>query len=142
VHVAPHVVVACTNARHGPLQLLVMPLTHAKIARIPAAEFKKPLKVKFRGEEGIDEGGVRKEFFQVLLRDLFDKRYGEFASVSAGSALRRLLSDDVLPSPAMFVFDEDTHFMWFNGASLEANVQFELVGIVSAMCAMAHVGWH
>ncbi len=25
--------------------------------------FKKPLKVKFNGEPGIDEGGVQKEFF-------------------------------------------------------------------------------
>ena len=35
------------------------------MARLPAADLKKPLKVKFRGEEGIDAGGVKKEFFQV-----------------------------------------------------------------------------
>lgn len=28
---------------------------------------KRPLKVKFIGEEGVDEGGVTKEFFQVLM---------------------------------------------------------------------------
>lgn len=28
---------------------------------------KKPLKVKFIGEEGVDEGGVQKEFFQLLV---------------------------------------------------------------------------
>ena len=28
---------------------------------------KRPLKVKFIGEEGVDEGGITKEFFQVLL---------------------------------------------------------------------------
>ena len=27
---------------------------------------KRPLKVKFIGEEGVDEGGVTKEFFQVV----------------------------------------------------------------------------
>lgn len=43
---------------------------------MPTEQFKKPLKVKFKGEEGVDEGGVRKEFFQVLLRELFDQRYG------------------------------------------------------------------
>jgi hypothetical protein len=26
-------------------------------------DFKKPLRVSFKGEPGIDEGGVRKEFF-------------------------------------------------------------------------------
>lgn len=47
-----------------------------QVASIPAEHLKKPLKIKFRGEEGVDEGGVRKEFFQVLLRELFDRRYG------------------------------------------------------------------
>ncbi len=28
---------------------------------------KKPLKVAFVGEEGVDEGGVQKEFFQLLV---------------------------------------------------------------------------
>ena len=28
---------------------------------------RKPLKVKFVGEEGVDEGGVQKEFFQLLV---------------------------------------------------------------------------
>ena len=28
-------------------------------------DLKKPLKVQFLGEEGVDEGGVQKEFFQV-----------------------------------------------------------------------------
>jgi hypothetical protein len=31
-------------------------------------ELKKKMKVVFMGEEGIDEGGVRKEFFQLLVR--------------------------------------------------------------------------
>jgi hypothetical protein len=29
----------------------------------PGLKFSKPLRVMFRGEPGIDEGGVRKEFF-------------------------------------------------------------------------------
>jgi hypothetical protein len=29
----------------------------------PGLNFKKPLRVKFVGEPGVDEGGVRKEFF-------------------------------------------------------------------------------
>lgn len=33
---------------------------------------KLPLKVKFKGEQGIDEGGVRKEFFQMITTQLFD----------------------------------------------------------------------
>lgn len=30
--------------------------------------FKKQLRVQFVGEPGIDEGGVRKEFFQLLIK--------------------------------------------------------------------------
>lgn len=31
---------------------------------------KKALKVKFAGEEGVDEGGVKKEFFQLLVQEV------------------------------------------------------------------------
>ena len=41
-------------------------------------DLKKPLKVVFEGEEGVDEGGVRKEFFQLIVRQLFDVNYGNF----------------------------------------------------------------
>lgn len=38
---------------------------------------KKPLKVKFIDEDGVDEGGVQKEFFQIMTRQLFDPNYGK-----------------------------------------------------------------
>ena len=52
----------------------------------PDLNFKKPLKVmfyfyskvKFSGEQGIDQGGVKKEFFLLLIRQLFDLNYGMF----------------------------------------------------------------
>lgn len=39
---------------------------------------KKPLKVKFVGEEGVDVGGVRKEFFHLLIDELFNPNYAMF----------------------------------------------------------------
>lgn len=30
------------------------------------------------GEQGIDQGGVKKEFFLLLIRQLFDVEYGMF----------------------------------------------------------------
>ena len=36
----------------------------------------KPLRVVFINEEGIDEGGVRKEFFQLLVAKLFSFEFG------------------------------------------------------------------
>jgi len=41
-------------------------------------DLKKPLKVKFIGEQGVDEGGVKKEYFQILIRELFDTKFGMF----------------------------------------------------------------
>lgn len=40
--------------------------------------FKKELKIKFDGEEGIDEGGVKKEFFQLIFEQLLDPQFGMF----------------------------------------------------------------
>lgn len=41
-------------------------------------QLKKPLKVKFIGEQGVDEGGVRKEFFHLLTAELFNPNYAMF----------------------------------------------------------------
>jgi hypothetical protein len=41
-------------------------------------DFKKPLKVKFEGEVGIDEGGLVKEWFQLLVAQIFSPQYGMF----------------------------------------------------------------
>ncbi|KAE9321277.1 Ubiquitin-protein ligase [Phytophthora rubi] len=74
-----------------------------------AETLKKPLKVKFVGEEGIDEGGVQKEFFQILIRQLLDPAYG------------------------MFTYDEETRMLWFNSDSLEATMEYELIGTLLAL---------
>lgn len=42
-------------------------------------DLKKPLKVKFIGEEGVDEGGVKKEFFHLLVRKLFEDTHKIFS---------------------------------------------------------------
>lgn len=39
---------------------------------------KKPLKVTFAGEEGYDAGGVKKELFLLLMKELLSPDYGMF----------------------------------------------------------------
>jgi ubiquitin-protein ligase E3 A len=68
---------------------------------------RKALKVKFIHEAGVDQGGVQKEFFQLLVAELFDPKFG------------------------MFEYSEEMHCYWFNKNSLESHLQFELIGIVS-----------
>lgn len=67
------------------------------------ANLRKKLKITFAGEPGVDEGGVKKEFFGLLTEQLFDPNFG------------------------MFVVKND-RFLWFNHASFECNLNFELVG--------------
>jgi len=83
----------------------LIPDTLMQISRRPD-DLKKPLKVHFVGEEGVDEGGVQKEFFQLLIRQIFDPAY------------------------CMFSYDEDTRLFWFKPSPLDLDTEFELVGIV------------
>lgn len=71
-----------------------------------AGALKRPLKVQFIGEAGVDEGGVAKEFFQLLLRSLFDPDYG------------------------MFIYDEDTRLWWFRSSALDLSEEFYLFGVI------------
>jgi E3 ubiquitin-protein ligase HECTD2 len=42
-------------------------------------EIKKGLRIEFEGEEGVDAGGLRKEWFLLLTREIFDPLHGMFA---------------------------------------------------------------
>ena len=40
-------------------------------------DLKKQLYVEFEGEQGIDEGGVSKEFFQLIVEEIFNPDIGK-----------------------------------------------------------------
>ena len=67
---------------------------------------KLPLKIKFIGEPGIDVGGVSKEYFSLIVKELFNPQY------------------------AMFKYNESVQLYWFNGATFEPSLNFELVGLL------------
>lgn len=67
-------------------------------------ELKKGLRVHFTGEEGVDAGGLRKEWFLMLIRDIFDPAHG------------------------MFVYNEESNMCYFNPHSFETSDQYYLVG--------------
>ena len=71
-----------------------------------ANEIKKGLKIDFVGEEGIDAGGLRKEWFLLLVREIFDPHHG------------------------LFLYDEDSQFCYFNPFCFESSEQFFLVGVL------------
>jgi len=67
------------------------------------------LKVIFDSEEGVDAGGVRKEFFMVMMRELLNPNFG------------------------MFVYFEESRLLWFNNGTVDTEKEFELVGILIAI---------
>ncbi|KIW09987.1 hypothetical protein PV08_11763 [Exophiala spinifera] len=70
------------------------------------SEIKKGLRIDFQGEEGVDAGGLRKEWFLLLVREIFDPNHG------------------------LFVYDDDSHFCYFNPYCFESSEQFFLVGVL------------
>lgn len=48
-------------------------------------DIKKSLKIEFLGEEGVDAGGLRKEWFLLLVREVFDPHHGVSANPEQGN---------------------------------------------------------
>lgn len=63
------------------------------------------LQVEFVGEEAEDAGGVKKEFFMLLLKEIFDPVYG------------------------MFKQSEETNMIWFSTNPFEDDVMYYLIGM-------------
>lgn len=84
--------------------------TIREIRNYSRKDFKKPLKVKFCGEEAEDAGGVRKEFFMLLLKEILDPKYG------------------------MFKEHEDSRQIWFSDVSFEGE---EMYGLIGFLCGLA-----
>ena len=54
--------------------------TLQKISSASPIDLRKSLKVVFKGEDGVDAGGVTKEFFQLLSQELFDMSTGMWSN--------------------------------------------------------------
>ncbi|KAF2840164.1 hypothetical protein M501DRAFT_991196 [Patellaria atrata CBS 101060] len=86
---------------------------------------KKGLRVHFVGEEGVDAGGLRKEWFLSLVREIFDPNHGLWIHLikSIDSAVLTNLT-------GMFVYDDDSLYCYFNPNSFETSDQYFLVGVL------------
>ncbi|XP_036778027.2 probable E3 ubiquitin-protein ligase HERC3 isoform X10 [Manis pentadactyla] len=72
-------------------------------------DLKKPLKVIFDGEEAVDVGGVTKEFFLLLLKELLNPIYG------------------------MFTYYQDSNLLWFSDTCFVEHNWFHLIGITCGL---------
>ncbi|XP_021187331.1 probable E3 ubiquitin-protein ligase HERC3 isoform X2 [Helicoverpa armigera] len=80
--------------------------TMTQISNHETSQLKKPLRVEFVGEEAEDAGGVKKEFFLLLLKEIFDPVYG------------------------MFKQSEETNMIWFSNNPFEDDVMYYLIGAI------------
>ena len=55
--------------------------------RLRKEHVRRPLRIQFVGEEGIDEGGLKKEFFQLVVKELLDPNYNMFREIDGSRAL-------------------------------------------------------
>eukprot|EP00057_Strongylocentrotus_purpuratus_P032008 XP_786362.2 PREDICTED: ubiquitin-protein ligase E3A [Strongylocentrotus purpuratus] len=78
-------------------------------------DLKKQLYVEFEGEQGVDEGGVSKEFFQLVIQEIFN------------------------PDIGMFTHNSDLQTYWFNPTSFETNRQYTLIGILLGLAIYNNV---
>ncbi|XP_073978964.1 HECT and RLD domain containing E3 ubiquitin ligase 4 isoform X2 [Rhodnius prolixus] len=114
---------AITQMLFAPVMFPVQPLlelhvsreniiqdTIRELASYSERDYKKPLKIHFLGEEAEDAGGVKKEFFLLLLREVLDPKYG------------------------MFISDPETNCIWFSEDSFEDEIMYYLVGL---LCGLA-----
>ncbi|ESN95343.1 hypothetical protein HELRODRAFT_114744 [Helobdella robusta] len=83
--------------------------TLSQLSKHEDKSFKKPLKVIFLGEDALDAGGLKKEFFMLLLKDLLDPKYG------------------------MFLYSEESRLIWFNSHSFEASDMYRLIGVICGL---------
>ncbi|KAF5286890.1 hypothetical protein FQA39_LY00423 [Lamprigera yunnana] len=105
------------NALAAVQQFLVLNVTRETIVsdtlreliEVDSNDLKKPLKIKFYGEEAEDAGGVRKEFFMLLLREILDPKYG------------------------MFKEYEETRTIWFTENPFEDRVMYLLIGLICGL---------
>ena len=76
--------------------------------RKKSQDLKKAIRIKFvdSGEMGMDQGGVQKEFFQMIMSKLLDVQHG------------------------LFVYDDQTRYNWINADSMDSDIYYELVGIL------------
>ncbi|KAJ2315603.1 NEDD4 E3 ubiquitin-protein ligase [Coemansia sp. RSA 2704] len=49
--------------------------SYNEVMRVPVSELKKRLMIKFDGEDGLDYGGVSREFFFLLSHEMFNPQY-------------------------------------------------------------------
>ena len=95
-------IVARKNIIQDTLDSLIQPFIESLI--------RKPLIIQFKGELGQDDGGLRKEFFMILVKEIMNPSFG------------------------MLKPNDESNLLWFHGFSFENPEVFKMLG---AICGLA-----
>lgn len=92
-------------------------------------DIKKALRIAFLGEEGVDAGGLKKEWFLLLVREVFNPNHGMLRNIiNLRCCSHHQMTN--LCKIGMFVYDEDSQYCYFDPNSFETSDQYFLVGVV------------
>jgi ubiquitin-protein ligase E3 A len=94
----------------------LLPQTLRKISDAKPNDLRKKLRIVFKGEDGVDAGGVTREFFQLISTQLFD--------VSSGMWLDQM---------------EDEQITWFNADCFWNDEGYYLVGVLVGLAVYNNV---
>jgi hypothetical protein len=73
----------------------------------PADELHRKLNVSFVGEDGVDAGGLSREFFAILAKEMFNPNYALFMSTEDGCTFQ--------PNPNSSINPDDLRYFKFVG---------------------------
>jgi alpha-tubulin suppressor-like RCC1 family protein len=86
----------------------------AKLSSVDSNDLSKKLIVQFVDEPGVDEGGLSKEFFQLIVNEIMDPVHG------------------------LFTVEEETHYSYFNPNSVDIE-EFYLMGLIMGLAIYNNV---
>ena len=111
---SPHILIKVR--RDHAYEDLVNSISHyMQLLRYENRIFLKELKVKFEGESGVDEGGLRQELFTIAFNKLFDPEFG------------------------MFTKNENDRYFWFRRAKLETPYSYQLIGLLLGLAIFNNI---
>lgn len=100
-------------------------------------DLKKQLVVEFVGEQGIDEGGVSKEFFQLIVEEIFNPAFGMFIQQEETNNMWWVFNWD--KSVQLNYINIYIYICRFNATPFENGAQFTLIGIIIGLAIYNNV---
>ena len=98
---------------------------------IKQRDLKKKLRVSFASEPGLDMGGLTKEWFQLLIREIFQPDYGYSLSNQYNRCIFQQIRLKSLGS--MFIYYPNSRCYWFSTSQENNLKEYNLIGVLMGL---------